>query len=113
MTSVQDASGLRELTYDAFGRMIQDTSFSMVESLLQEDFDLFGRPAGYRLMIGTRTVQHSHLDYDSKGIIMEMNLEGLASPFTWEYDDASGSLINCPIPTAWSAATLTIPSSTS
>ena len=92
MTSVQDASGLRELTYDAFGRMIQDTSFSMVESLLQEDFDLFGRPAGYRLMIGTRTVQHSHLDYDSKGIIMEMNLEGLASPFTWEYDETSGFL---------------------
>ena len=41
-------------------------------------------------MIGTRTVQHSHLDYDSKGIIMEMNLEGLASPFTWEYEETSG-----------------------
>ena len=72
--------------------MIQDTSFSMVESLLQEDFDLFGRPAGYRLMIGTRTVQHSHLDYDYKGIIIEMNLEGLGSPFTWEYDETSGFL---------------------
>ena len=26
-----------------------------------------GRSNGYRLMLGTRTVQHSHLDYDSKG----------------------------------------------
>ena len=62
-TLVRDASGLRELSYDRYGRMIQDTSFGMVESSLQEDFDIFGRPSGYRLMIGTRTVQHSHLDY--------------------------------------------------
>ncbi|WP_369333989.1 hypothetical protein [Akkermansia sp. BIOML-A52] len=27
MTSVRDASGTREFSYDAYGRMIQDTSF--------------------------------------------------------------------------------------
>ena len=41
-------------------------------------------------MLGTRTVQHSYLDYDSKGDIIGMNLEGLASSFTWEYDPTSG-----------------------
>ena len=51
-----------------------------------------GRPAGYRLLLGTRTVQHSHLDYDSKGAIIGMNLEGLESPFTWQYDQPSGFL---------------------
>jgi len=92
MISVCDASGTRELSYDTYGKMIQDTSFSMVESSLQEDFDLFGRPAGYRLMIGTRTVQHSHLDYGRQGAMIGMNLEGSVSPFTWEYDETSGFL---------------------
>jgi len=43
-------------------------------------------------MLGTRTVQHSHLDYDSKGGMIGINLEGIASPFTWEYDPTSGFL---------------------
>ena len=90
--SVYDASGLREFSYDSYGRMIQDASFGTLKSCLQEKFDLFGPSAGYRLMLGTRTVQHSHLDYDSKGGIIGMNLEGLASSFTWEYDPISGFL---------------------
>ena len=90
--SVYDASGLREFSYDSYGRMIQDTSFGQVESSLQEEYDAQGRSNGYRLMFGTRTVQHSHLDYDSKGGIIGMNLEGIASPFTWQYDPASGFL---------------------
>ncbi|WP_412256039.1 RHS repeat-associated core domain-containing protein [Akkermansia sp.] len=92
MTSVRDASGLREFSYDSYGRMVQDTSFGTVESCLQEDFDPYGRSVGYRLMIGTRTVQHSYLDYDRKGGMIGMNLEGLASPVTWEYDETSGFL---------------------
>ena len=67
MTFIRDASGLRELSHDSYGRMVRDTSFGTVESSLQEEFDTFGRSAGYRLMTGTRTVQHSHLDYDRKG----------------------------------------------
>ena len=51
-----------------------------------------GRPAGYRLLLGTRTVQHSHLDYDSKGGMIGMNLEGLKSSFTWRYDQTTGFL---------------------
>lgn len=43
-------------------------------------------------MLGTRTVQHSHLDYGSKGAMMEMNLEGQMSPFIWHYDPTSGFL---------------------
>ncbi|MBO1690528.1 RHS repeat protein, partial [Akkermansia sp. GGCC_0220] len=77
MTYVRDASGIRELSYDAYGRIIQDTSFGTVESSIQEQYDVLGRSEGYRLMVGTRTVQHSHLDYDSKGAIIGMNLEGL------------------------------------
>lgn len=92
MTSVRDTSGIRELSYDAYGRMIQETSFGLVKSCIQEEYDSLGRSEGYRLMTGTRTVQHSHLDYDSKGAIIGMNLEGLASPFTWEYDEANGLL---------------------
>ena len=92
MTSVRDTSGLRKLTYDNYGRMIQDTSFGQAESSIQEKYDAFGRPAGYRLMLGSRTIQHSHLDYGRQGAMIGMNLEGLASPFTWEYDDASGFL---------------------
>ncbi|MEI3557635.1 MAG: RHS repeat-associated core domain-containing protein [Akkermansia muciniphila] len=92
ITTVRDASGLREFSYDSYGRMIQDTSFGQVESSLQEEYDAQGRSNGYRLMLGTRTVQHSHLDYDSKGGIIGMNLEGIASPFTWQYDPASGFL---------------------
>ena len=51
MTSVRDTSGLRKLTYDNYGRMIQDTSFGQAESSIQEKYDAFGRPAGYRLML--------------------------------------------------------------
>ena len=90
--SVSDASGTREFSYDAYGRMIQDTTFGTIESCIQEEYDSFGRPCGYRLMIGTRTVQHSHLDYGHQGAMIGMNLEGLASPFTWEYDETSGFL---------------------
>lgn len=90
--SVRDASGLREFSYDSYGKLLQDTSFGLVESCLQEEFDLFGRSSGYRLMIGTQTVQHSHLDYNQKGGIIRMNLEGLDTPFTWEYDNTSGFL---------------------
>ncbi|GKI07338.1 hypothetical protein CE91St26_20460 [Akkermansia muciniphila] len=92
MTYVRDASGIRELSYDAYGRIIQDTSFGTVESSIQEQYDVLGRSEGYRLMVGTRTVQHSHLDYDSKGAIIGMNLEGLEYPFTWQYDQTSGFL---------------------
>ena len=92
MTYVRDASGLREFSYDAYGRTQQDTSFGTVESSLQEEYDALGRSEGYRLMLGTRTVQHSHLDYDSKGGMIGTNLEGLASSFTWEYDLTSGFL---------------------
>ena len=82
MTFIRDASGLRELSHDSYGRMVRDTSFGKVESSLQEDFDTFGRSADYRLMTGARTVQHSHLDYDRKGGMIEINLDGLASSFT-------------------------------
>ena len=92
MTSIRDASGIRECSYDAYGRMIQDTSFGQVESSLQEEYDAQGRSNGYRLMLGTRTVQHSHLDYDSKGGMIGMNLEGIASPFAWQYDPTIGFL---------------------
>ena len=92
MTSVRDASGIRECSYDAYGRMIQDTSSGQVESSLQEEYDALGRSEGYRLMLGTRTVQHSHLDYDSKGGMIGMNLEGIASPFAWQYDPTTGFL---------------------
>lgn len=91
-TSVRDASGIRELSYDADGHMIQETSFGLVESCLQEEYDSLGRSSGYRLMLGTRTVQHSHLDYDPQGGIIGMNLEGLESAFTWQYDSTSGFL---------------------
>ena len=92
MTSVRDASGIRECSYDAYGHMIQDTSFGTVENCAQEQYDALGRSNGYRLSLGTRTVQHSHLDYDSKGAIIGMNLEGLEYPFTWQYDPTSGFL---------------------
>ena len=92
MTSVRDASGIRECSYDAYGHMIQDTSFGTVENCAQEQYDALGRSNGYRLILGTRTVQHSHLDYDSKGAIIGMNLEGLEYPFTWQYDPTSGFL---------------------
>ena len=92
MVSVSDASGIRELSYDAYGRMIRDTSFGTAESCIQEEYDAFGRSCGYRLMIGTRTVQHSHLDYDHQGAMMGMNMEGLDTPFTWEYDETNGFL---------------------
>ena len=92
MISVRDASGIRAFSYDAYGRTQQDTSFGTVESCIQEEYDPFGRSAGCRLMVGTRTVQHSHLDYDSKGGMIGINLEGLKSPFTWEYDQTSGFL---------------------
>ncbi|MCD8062491.1 MAG: hypothetical protein LUE13_09180 [Akkermansiaceae bacterium] len=92
MISVSDASGIRELSYDAYGRMIQDTSFGTAENCIQEEYDAFGRPCGYRLMLGTRTVQHSYLDYSHKDAIIGMNMEELDTPFTWEYDDTSGFL---------------------
>ncbi|MCD8062217.1 MAG: sugar-binding protein [Akkermansiaceae bacterium] len=92
MTSVRDASGLKEFSYDAYGNMIQEASFGLVESCTLEEYDVFGRSAGYHLMVGTQTVQHSYLDYDRKGGIFKMNLEGLASPFMWKYDEANGLL---------------------
>lgn len=62
------------------------------KAAFREEYDTFGRSAGCRLMVGTRTVQHSRLDYDSKGGMIGINLEGLKSPFTWEYDQTSGFL---------------------
>ena len=62
MTYVRDASCIRECSYDAYGHMIQDTSFGTVENCTQEQYDALGRSNGYRLILGTRTVQHSHLD---------------------------------------------------
>ena len=92
MTSVCDASGTKELTYDAYGRVQQETSFGTVASCLQEDYDTCGRSCGYRLMQGTHTVQHFHLDYDHKGSIIGMNMEGLSNSFIWEYDETNGFL---------------------
>lgn len=92
MTSISDISGIRELTYDAYGRIIQDISFGQAESCLHEEYDAFGRSRGYRLILGTRTVQHSYLDYDQNGVIIGMNMEGLDTSFTWEYDETSGFL---------------------
>ncbi|PNC24977.1 hypothetical protein CXU19_03495 [Akkermansia muciniphila] len=92
MTSVRDASGIRDISYNIYGRMYQETSFGQVESSIQEEYDTLGRSNGYWLMLGSRTVQHSHLDYDSKGAIIGMNLEGLESAFTWQYDPTSGFL---------------------
>ena len=92
VVSISDASGIREFSYDSYGRMIQDTFFGGVESCTQEEYDAQGRSNGYRLMLGTRTVQHSHLDYDHQGGIIRMNLEGLESSFTWRYDPTSGFL---------------------
>ena len=92
VVSISDASGIRECSYDSYGRMIQDTSFGTVESCIQEQYDALGRSEGYRLMLGTRTVQHSHLDYDQQGGMIGMNLEGLKSSFTWQYDQTSGFL---------------------
>ena len=63
-----------------------------MESCTQEEYDALGCSNGYRLMLGTRTVQHSHLDYGHQGGIIGMNLEGIASPFTWQYDPTSGFL---------------------
>ncbi|MCM0686995.1 sugar-binding protein, partial [Akkermansia sp. B2-R-115] len=92
VVSISDASGIREFSYDSYGRMIQDTSFGTVESSIQEQYDALGRSEGYRLMLGTRTVQHSHLDYDQQGGMIGMNLEGLKSSFSWQYDPTSGFL---------------------
>ena len=96
--SVSDASCIREISYDVYGRMLQDVSLGKVESCLQEKYDSFGRSSGYYFMLGTRIVQHSILDYDHKGAIVRMNLEGLDSPFTWEYDKTSGFLKNMSYP---------------
>ncbi|MFR0849006.1 RHS repeat domain-containing protein [Akkermansia sp.] len=92
MITVSDTLGTREFSYDAYGRMIQETSFGTAESCIQEEYDAFGRPCGYRLMIGTRTVQYSHLDYGHQGAMIGMNMEGLDTPFTWQYDQISGFL---------------------
>ena len=110
MTFIRDASGLRELSHDSYGRMVRDTSFGTVESSLQEDFDTFGRSTGYRLMTGTRTVQHSHLDYDRKGGMIGMNLDGLASSFTWEYDETSGFLNRLTYPNGMVRSNIYLPS---
>ena len=110
MTFIRDASGLRELSHDSYGRMVRDTSFGTVESSLQEDFDTFGRSADYRLMTGTRTVQHSHLDYDRKGGMIGMNLDGLASSFTWEYDETSGFLNRLTYPNGMVRSNIYLPS---
>lgn len=78
--------------------MIQDASFGKVESCLQEEYDSLGRSSGYYFMQGTRIIRYYILDYDHKGSIVGMNLEGLDSPFTWEYDNTSGFLKNMSYP---------------
>ena len=82
----------RVLLMTPMGELIQETSFGTAESCIQEEYDAFGRPCGYRLMIGTRTVQYSHLDYGHQGAMIGMNMEGLDTPFTWQYDQISGFL---------------------
>ncbi|MFR4415935.1 MAG: hypothetical protein ACLT8E_00185 [Akkermansia sp.] len=39
------------MPYDAYGHMIQDTSFGTVENCTQEQYDALGRSNGYRLIL--------------------------------------------------------------
>ena len=91
ISTVQDASGIRECSYDSYGHMTKTLPLEPWKAPFRNN-NALGRPAGYRLLLGTRTVQHSHLDYDSKGGMIGMNLEGLKSSFTWRYDPTSGFL---------------------
>ena len=91
ISTVRDASGIRECSYDSYGHMTKTLPLEPWKAPFRNN-NALGRPAGYRLLLGTRTVQHSHLDYDSKGGMIGMNLEGLKSSFTWRYDPTSGFL---------------------
>ena len=91
ISTVRDASGIRECSYDSYGHMTKTLPLEPWKAPFRNN-NALGRPAGYRLLLGTRTVQHSHLDYDSKGGMIGMNLEGIASPFAWQYDPTTGFL---------------------
>ena len=91
ISTVRDASGIRECSYDSYGHMTKTLPLEPWKAPFRNN-NALGRPAGYRLLLGTRTVQHSHLDYDYKGGMIGMNLEGLKSSFTWRYDPTSGFL---------------------
>lgn len=79
-----DASALRNFAIDAYGRVKQKVSLGIVGNCLLRNFDAFGHSEECHLMPGIYTNQHSHLDYDSKSVMIGMNLEGLKSFFLLE-----------------------------
>ena len=76
ITSVRDASGIRECSYDAYGRMTQDTSLGTVESSIQEQ-------RGWNLYAFIRN-----------RINIEVDLLGTIPP----YNGGASGIVEVPIP---------------
>ena len=88
--SVSDASGTHNLSYNTYGRALEDSWNSVVPVSVLEHYDAWGRPSGYQLSLEEQIVQSSILEYDSCGRISALSLDGVNMPFTWVYDPLTG-----------------------
>ena len=93
MTTVSDASGTREISRDAYGRVRRETVLdSGINAFIEESFDALGRSKGYSLNVNDAITQQNTLAYDDKGRLHSMAMDGHDKTFTWSYDPASGFL---------------------
>ena len=91
ITALTDASGAHEIAYDPYGRAHQETLLAgKVTAAIEEHFDPASRSEGYTLTLGGAIVQTNFLQYDCKGRLSSMSVDGNERAFTWEYDPASG-----------------------
>ena len=90
MVSVTDASGTRVFAHDLDGQTLSDTLSALGRDfVLLESRDMFGRDAGYALSNTVNGVT-SHIagmcnSYDPFGRISQVTVDGVPSPFRYEY----------------------------
>lgn len=90
ITTISDASGTRNITYNEYGEQESEGTEGLRSYLLTFKRDSLGRPCGYTLSIRGTQVQDITLAYDQANRLLTASPDTEHPPFTWAYDAASG-----------------------
>lgn len=92
LTGITDDSGIRNLSYNEYNEMTEESTEGLVNSVLEYHLDTLGRSAGYALQYGDKIVQQSRLSYDSCGRYSTVSLNQVEVPFQFGYNTSNGLL---------------------
>ncbi len=90
ISTVQDASGIRRMTYIGLEDVSSETTTGLTSSVLSYQRDSVGRPSGYVFSLNGTEVQQVALGYDSMDRLSTASLNGMS--FTYGYDSVTGWL---------------------